>query len=67
MNATPVDFGRVADRPLRERRGIVPPADAPEQPGFELNRPLRELRFEPRRPKFVQPLFPTARTRVWTS
>ncbi len=63
MSDLPVNFGSVARRSVHERPGVVPPADAKELPNFEENRPMRALKFAPRRPKVVQPPYTEARGR----
>lgn len=63
MSGPPVNFGVVARRPSHERPGVVPPADAMELPNFEENRPIRALKFAPRRPKAVQLPYTDARGR----
>ena len=64
MTPEPVDFGGITRGPAPERRGIVKTVDAPDLPGFELNRPIRAPAYPPRRPpKTVLPLFMEAPAR----
>ena len=64
MNPAPVDFAGITRGPAPERPGIVKTVDAPDLPGFELNRPIRAPTFPPRRaPKIVLPLFSDASAR----
>ena len=67
MSSLPVNFGGVARRPSHERPGVVPPADAAELPNFEENRPIRALKFAPRRPKAIQLPYSDVRGRPTTS
>jgi hypothetical protein len=64
MTSTPVSFAGITRGPAPERPGIVKAVDAPDLPGFELNRPIRAPSFPPRRPpKTVLPLFSDAPAR----
>jgi hypothetical protein len=54
----------VAHRTPPERPGVVKAVDAPALPNFEINRPMRALKFPPRRPpKVVVTLFMEAPVR----